>query len=608
MKEHFSVHFGEDMTAADISQLFALDEMVYEDQYVGEIDNMLQRFYSNPRSFVAVRQDGRYVGYINFLNLSKALYQDIMYASQEIRDDDIRPEELAPFTRGEEQHLFILSMVIHPDFRDQKVVIQTLTDGLIEALLKLGRDGYQLGSISATAVSEDGCKMLRNLWFRRVRQLQDENIVYVCDGDRLKRLLQKKLYFKTFQDDIYLLLPYADHPQNTRIERLKQSYDPAAVTGLPKTFLEELQANLEYECKTGVTDGIELLYLGSHRFLHTTDEYDIPEEIIMGSEEVYLFLAAHQKSHMHVLILFLPNCRYSTSQVADQMSVSYLKICTGKKEGYESYEFLNTYLKYQFGLHACGSGKMLVCMSKKPDTAQEFANILAAESCNSVHVDYHIQNPELQEMCARNLAKYDYYEAYMSEQVIAMILKDFLPEAKDRMEIMATYLFIAVLVMFQNTSLDKMHMKITRALQDDGKVSYAYIDELYRNYGLTAQFWEKQNFKYPGTQMEAEQIQECFANRQLKETCMEEQKHLEHIVDLNMAQNERMNGWIINIAAIVLALLQIQPYLIELLQLCYSRLGIELEYADRTFNTSVFGGLALILVVYIILHRKNRKS
>ena len=233
---------------------------------------------------------------------------------------------------------------------------------------------------------------------------------------------------------------------------------------------------------------------------------------------------------------------------------------------------------------------------------------MAAEAYNSIHVNYFIDNDKIREICCNNKAKYDYYEVYMSDMVVALILKDYDPKLENRISIMATYLFIAVLVMFQNASLDKMHIKISRALSDDGQVSYAYIDELYKNFGMTVQFWEKQNFKYTGTQMEAEAIEEAFANRQIKETYMEEQGYLEHIVELKMAQNERINGWVINIAAIILALLQVEPYIVTALTFCYEKLGIDVLYVNRTFNTGVFGGLALILVIYAILRRKRRKS
>ena len=88
----------------------------------------------------------------------------------------------------------------------------------------------------------------------------------------------------------------------------------------------------------------------------------------------------------------------------------------------------------------------------------------------------------------------------------------------------------------------------------------------------------------------------------------EEQGYLEHIVELKMAQNERINGWVINIAAIILALLQVEPYIVTALTFCYEKLGIDVLYVNRTFNTGVFGGLALILVIYAILRRKRRKS
>ena len=64
----------------------------------------------------------------------------------------------------------------------------------------------------------------------------------------------------------------------------------------------------------------------------------------------------------------------------------------------------------------------------------------------------------------------------------------------------------------------------------------------------------------------------------------------------------------INIAAIILALLQVEPYIVTALTFCYEKLGIDVLYVNRTFNTGVFGGLALILVIYAILRRKRRKS
>ncbi|HIZ07515.1 MAG TPA: hypothetical protein IAA08_06225 [Candidatus Eubacterium avistercoris] len=607
-----NVFFGTELDEKDILQLFELDKLVYEAQYVGAADNMLARFRAEKNSFVAIKDEktGQFIGYINYLNMSAALYQDIIYDTQVIRDDDIRPEELAEFSADRPNHLFILSMVIHPAYRNQKTVIKTLTDGFIKAILKLEQAGFPVGSISGAAVSEGGCKMLRGMWFRQSRRMDDGNILYICDGGRLERLKQNRLYFKTFRDDIYLFLPYADHVLNTRVEDYLRTYDPDQVTGIEKVFLEELQENLEYECKSGVSEGITLMYIGKYPFLHTTDEYDTIEdrEIVIGTEEVYLFLASHLKSHMHILIMMMPDSRYSTSQTEDQLSAGYIKIKTGTEKGYDVFENINAYLKRKFGLHACGSGKSILCMSGKPETEQEFRNIMAAEAYNSIHVNYFIDNDKIREICGNNKAKYDYYEVYMSDMVVALILKDYDLKLENRISIMATYLFIAVLVMFQNASLDKMHIKISRALSDDGQVSYAYIDELYKNFGMTVQFWEKQNFKYTGTQMEAEAIEEAFANRQIKETYMEEQGYLEHIVELKMAQNERINGWVINIAAIILALLQVEPYIVTALTFCYEKLGIDVLYVNRTFNTGVFGGLALILVIYAILRRKRRKS
>ena len=75
-------------------------------------------------------------------------------------------------------------------------------------------------------------------------------------------------------------------------------------------------------------------------------------------------------------------------------------------------------------------------------------------------------------------------------------------------------------------------------------------------------------------------------------------------MDIKNAQVERKNGLIINIVAIILAILQVQGYVVDLLSRFYESFGIPVESASSTFDVMVLGGGGLIFLVWYILYRK----
>lgn len=603
---NYSLLTGEMFEEDFLENVMAADRVVYESEYQGVLENMVARYRKNRRTFVCVMDGDHLAGYINFFPMTEALYQDIVFDSQQIRDDDITPEEVDIYRNDAPNRLFIISVVILPQYRKTKEAIVALTDGFIDYLNRLQEEGYAVESIYGTAVSEDGLKALRNLLFVQKRTLEDGNILLECKEHYLEKLLRKELYFKSFKDDIYILLPFADNVRNTRVNDILETGEAEPKDEVAQTVLDSLDESLNYECNNSVVSELRLAYLGKVKFLHTTDDYlEEGSEVVVGLEDAYLFLTAHHKSHMYIVTVLIPDCKYSTSQVEDQVSYSYLKILdeTGEKK----FVTIQEYLKKRYGLLPCGEGKCLLCMSGKPATEQEFRNIISGEAYNSMHVTYKVDNPKLREQCTNNVAKYDYYEAYLSERTIAFIMKEYSDEGEDRIEVTSTYLFIAILVLFQNTAIAKTNMKVSNALSHEGDVPYEYISTLYKDFGKTVKFWENHNFKYKGAQDEAMQIREAFTNAELKATYYEQQEFLEHIVDLKTMQSENRNGLVINIVAIALAVLQVQGFIVDQLEKFYEWLGVDVTYAAQTFNTGVFGGGLTILLIYLILRRRNKR-
>ena len=63
---------------------------------------------------------------------------------------------------------------------------------------------------------------------------------------------------------------------------------------------------------------------------------------------------------------------------------------------------------------------------------------------------------------------------------------------------------------------------------------------------------------------------------------------------------------VINVAATVLAIIQVQEYMVGLLERFYESFGIAIEAAGSTFDVMVIGGGGLILLVMYILNRKRQ--
>lgn len=56
---------------------------------------------------------------------------------------------------------------------------------------------------------------------------------------------------------------------------------------------------------------------------------------------------------------------------------------------------------------------------------------------------------------------------------------------------------------------------------------------------------------------------------------MEHQEYLEHLVSVKSAIVEGRTGMVINVAAVILAIIQLQPFFADLLRGVYEGLGIE---------------------------------
>ncbi len=639
----YKILTGEQLSEDFLEKIMDVDRECYSGEYVGELANMQARYRKNNKSFVCVMDGDCVAGYINFFPTTQSLWEEIVETGMTIRDDDILPEEVGEYRMGESHNIYLLSVAIREKYRDKKQdgkpVVKILTDAFIAYLNELQNKGYIINAIAGTAVSDGGKKFLRNCMFSERRCLQDGNIIYVCEAEYLEKFLDNNLYFKSFQDDVYLFIPYVDNKENQKMPAfLKQRRDNPLkdIPEVVEKMLCDLDECIKYEYKSDVEKELQRVYLGQFELMHTLDQYpETDDEIphIVGEETVYVSLLAHKSSHMYVVMLFIPNCAYSTSQLEDQVAQKYLKIrnkADVDEKGHYKYQNLDDYLHQNYGLLQCGDGKSILCMSKKPETDQEFLNILAGESYNSMRQDFFIRYNELEDCANNNLSIYNYYEAYMTESVVALIFGENVfcidgiiedkeaaktEKSKERVGLTATYVFIVEMIMFQNIALNRVVNKVSKALSHSGDVDYDYIMQLDEDYAKTIKFWQSNNFKYFGTQREAEQIRRAFENDELRENYHAQQDFLEHMVEVKTARSEHNNDLKMNIILFMLAIVGAKDYIIGIIENVYGTLAGTIKDLDAvvsaagTFDTLLLGiGPLVALIVYTLRKKRFREK
>ena len=177
----FNVKLGEEVDAEFVYKIRPVDVACYKEEYQGVAENSVIRFTKNQKTFVFVcNENDDVVGYINFFPCEENLYRDIISECDHIRDDEILPEEVAEYN-DRENHIYILSVAIHPDYQGTEV-IKIMTKAYEGYLEKIEKEGLPITDITASAVSSDGIRFLERCGFSQYRELPDGNRVFMKKG------------------------------------------------------------------------------------------------------------------------------------------------------------------------------------------------------------------------------------------------------------------------------------------------------------------------------------------------------------------------------------------------------------------------------------------
>ncbi len=160
-----------------IDQIVMLDNQFYDEEYMWDNEYQEAIYEKNKDSFIACICGNKLIGYLNYLTITDDVYNKIK--TSDVIIDKFKLDDIIPFTNN--VNIFIDSVVVDLNYQDTEV-IKYLTDGLLSKLKSIDSK-YNIKSLSGTAISEDGKKLLTNLGMENVKLLNDGNNLFIREGN-----------------------------------------------------------------------------------------------------------------------------------------------------------------------------------------------------------------------------------------------------------------------------------------------------------------------------------------------------------------------------------------------------------------------------------------
>lgn len=153
-----------------IHDVLKLDSEVYPRKLQGTFDSVNGRFARNKQSYILAYDNHQLIGYICFLNISKALSKQLL-VNPFSNDDLIDPKDIVNFSLEEPNTLYIISIVVNKKYRGQGVG-SSLVEELKRFITSLIKRGYTFDNVYGVAVTKAGYKLAVKNGFTIVKRLK----------------------------------------------------------------------------------------------------------------------------------------------------------------------------------------------------------------------------------------------------------------------------------------------------------------------------------------------------------------------------------------------------------------------------------------------------
>lgn len=355
------------------------------------------------------------------------------------------------------------------------------------------------------------------------------------------------------------------------------------------SYIRQLNDTALYECDIRIAESIERESIGVIKVAYMSDEYSNSLISWMNAYTCYSYQAS---SDLGVLAIIIPQCQNDASQVADIVLSGHLRVSFMDAENTVN-DFITA-----LGLSQAGKPRIIYCNSKSYSGEEKIGYLLAGETWDSQHGNFKLRPEVLNELRAVNVAKYDFYDLYLSEIGAVYLIDGYSDDALKNLENESLLLFICEIAILQNAAISRINKQMVDALIKNNNISAFKALNLQVEFGKTILLWDNTIYRYYIAQSLSDDIVKAFRLDRLIEEYNKNCKHIEQITALKDRITSDIEGKILNILAFILSVS-------ELIGIMTSFVSFAKNYPLQIGLSGT--GIALLVVILLIIKRRLKK-
>lgn len=152
-----------------------LDKKVLDGEYRWDEETIKELTKDHKYSYILVKDENKVIGYVNFLNLEKDIYEK-MLKSYDLYDD-FSKEDIVDFTKNRKAYLNLNAIVLNDDYLNSDTT-HKIENAIKRYIRTMRKNRFYIQELCCFAVNHLETKVLEDLGFEKVRDITNECFLY----------------------------------------------------------------------------------------------------------------------------------------------------------------------------------------------------------------------------------------------------------------------------------------------------------------------------------------------------------------------------------------------------------------------------------------------
>ena len=174
-RNEIKVNIVKELDDNDINEVQKLDEEYYDNIYRWDIKKIKELYDIEKNSYILVKHNNKIVGYVNFLNVTKDIYNRVINDNKII--DSFSSFDIKKYCKNELLYINMNSIVLKREYNN-KIIINKLKDCINKFINDKINNKYNIKVVYIYIVNDLEETIVKSMKFNKIKNISNECILY----------------------------------------------------------------------------------------------------------------------------------------------------------------------------------------------------------------------------------------------------------------------------------------------------------------------------------------------------------------------------------------------------------------------------------------------